>query len=177
MFFTLRDIRKAALRIPILAALVWLSAGCKAKLPNQLASDSGVAIGCTIYADQLIAFNPPGGEGGSDDGNMALGAPDGVGVPMSTNAVLTVAFLGLGSMVDQSGDDLLIHGTLAADAEIAVYVGFGEGPKEFSGGLTGTKSGIDFEIATARSVSYIELVGISGSGTIDAFESLQTACP
>lgn len=177
MFFTLRDFRKAARRVPILAGLVWLGVGCKAELPQQVALDAGVTKPCSVYADQLVAFNPAGGEGGSELGNKVLGAPDDDGVPLATNGVLTVAFLGLGSIVDKSGDDLRVHGTFDAGSEIAVYVGFGDSERSFSGSLTSTGSTVDFATATERSVSYVELVGITGTATIDAFESLQTLCP
>ncbi len=155
---------------------MWLSAGCKADLPNQVASDAGVVVACTVYADKLVAFNPADSEGGSELGVKALGPPDSDGVSLTTNAVLTVAFLGLGGIIDQTGDDLLIHSTLGAGAEVAVYVGFGEGDKEFSGSLTASDGQIDISTAGARIVSYVELVSISGETTVDAFESLRTVC-
>jgi hypothetical protein len=177
VFFTLRDFRKAAARIPILAGLVWLGAGCKADLPKQVALDAGVDRPCSVYADLLVAFNPPGSEGGSELGAKALGPPDGDSVPIATNAVLTLAFLGLGGIVDETGDDLQVHGSFGAGAEIAVYVGFGEGQREFSGSLTSASSTIDIATASAGTVSYVEMVGIAGSGTVDALESLKTLCP
>jgi hypothetical protein len=177
VFFTLRDFRKAARRVPILAGLVWLGVACKAELPQQVALDAGVAKPCSVYADQLVAFNPAGGEGGSELGSKALAAPDADGVPLSTNGVLTVAFLGLGGIVDKIGDDLQVHGSFDAGSEIAVYVGFGEGEREFSGSLSSTGSSIDVATASAGTVSYVELVGITGTASIDAFESLQTSCP
>lgn len=162
--------------IPILAGLVWFGGACKAELPDQVALDAGVVTPCSIHADQLVAYNPAGDEGGSDSGAKALGAPDGDSVPLSTNAVLTVAFLGLGGVVDETGDDLLIHSSVGAGAEIAVYVGFGAGDLEFSGSLTSMGSNIDIATASAGTVSYVQLVGIAGDATIDAFESLQTKC-
>lgn len=110
-------------------------------------------------------------------GTKALAAPDGDVVPLTTNGVLTVAFLGLGGIIDEIGADLRVHGSFDAGSEIAVYVGFGEGEHSFSGSLTSTGSTIDLETASASAVSYVELVGITGTATIDAFESLQTSCP
>lgn len=173
----MRDFGKAVATIPILAGLVWLGAGCKADLPEQVALDAGLDRPCSVYADLLVAFNPPGNEGGSELGSKALGPPDGESVPIGSNAVLTVAFLGLGGIVNETGDDLQVHGTFGAETEIAVYVGFGEGGREFSGSLTSASSTIDIATASAGTVSYVEMVGIAGSATVDALESLQTLCP
>lgn len=160
---------------------MWLSAGaCKADLPKQVALDAGVDTPCSIFADQLVAFNPPGAEGGSDLGSKALGAPDADGVPLATNAVLTVAFLGLGAIEDDERpgiNDLQVHGTYGPATSIAVYVGYGEDNMEFSGNLGASSDVIDFGTAQVSLVSYVQLVGLEGEATIDAFESLSTPCP
>ena len=164
---------------------MWFSAGaCKADLPKQVTSDAGVDTPCSIYADQLVAFNPAGAEGGSELGLKALAAPDGDGVVLATNAVLTVAFLGLGAIEDDERigiDDLRVHGTYGPSTKVALYVGFGDGDMEFSGNVGNTPDGpddlIDFGIAQVSLVSYVQLVGLEGEATIDAFESLATPCP
>jgi hypothetical protein len=142
-----------------------------------VAQDAGVDLPCSVYADQLVAYNPAGSEGGSEIGNKALGAPDGDSVPLTTNGVLSLAFIGLGSIVDETGDDIQVHGSIGPGAEIAVYVGFGDTDPVFSGSLTSEGSNIDISIASASTVSYVQLVGIAGEATIDALESLQTLCP
>lgn len=155
---------------------MWLSGACKAELPDQVAQDAGIDTPCSIHADQLIAYNPAGSEGGSEIGNKALGAPDGDTLSLTTNGVLTVAFVGLGGVVDESGDDLQVHGTFGPGTEVAVYVGFGDGDLEFSGSLTSEGSNIDLATSTISLVSYFQLVGIAGEATIDAFQALQTPC-
>ncbi len=160
---------------------MWLSGGaCKADLPKQVTLDAGVIAPCSIYADQLVAFNPAGAEGGSEIGSKALAAPDTEFVPLATNGVLTVAFLGLGAIEDDEGPgvaDLRVHGSYGAGTEIAVYVGNGEGDMEFSGNLGAGADLIDFATARVSLVSYVQLVGITGEATIDALESLSTPCP
>ena len=166
--------------VPILTAL-WLSWGCKAELPQQLANDASGVFPCTVFADQLISYTPPGTEGGSELGLKTLGAPDDDGVVVATDAVLTVGFLGLGSIVDQPGKDIRVHGTLASGSEVAVYVGSSdaEGADSdyvFSGSLSPDDMDIDLSVATARTATSVQLVGIAGQATIDAFEALQTGC-
>ena len=130
---------------------------------------------CSTHADLLVAYNPEGSEGGSVEGEKALGPPDGVGVPLTANAVLTVAFVGLGSIIDRPGNDLEVHGVFDAGAELAVYVGFGDGDLVYSGSL-GESNLIDFAKGSAGTVSFVQIVGLQGSANIDALESLQTGC-
>lgn len=164
--------------VPILAAAVWQAGACKAELPDQVALDAGLDTPCTVHADQLVAYNPAGSEGGSDIGSRALGPPDGETVPLVANSVLTVAFLGLGGIIDDmnNDDDLAIHGTVSPGSEVAVYVGFGEDQLEFSGSLTPDNLSIDLSTASVSIASFVQLVGISGNASVDAFESLQTVC-
>ena len=156
-------------------ALVWLAGACKTELPTQVALDAGISTPCSTYADLLVAYNPEGSEGGSVEGEKALGPPDGQGVPLTANAVLTVAFVGLGSIIDEPGNDLQVHGTFDAGAKLAVYVGFGDGDLVYSGPL-GESNLIDFATGTARTVSFVRIVGLQGTANIDALESLQTGC-
>lgn len=140
----------------------------------QLAEDASVTFPCSTYADYLVAYNPAGTEGGSDLGSKALGAPDLDVVALSANSTLTVAFLGLGGIVDQNGQDLAVHGTV--DGEVAVYVGQDETDLVFSGSLTADELTVDVSIASAATVSFVRLVGIAGEASIDAFEAVQTVC-
>ncbi len=162
--------------VPILVAL-GTGLGCKAELPNQLANDASGDFPCTVFADQLISYNPPGTEGGSELGAKTLGAPDGETVVLAKDAVLTVAFLGLGSIIERDGNDVRVHGMLDPGAEVVVYVASTDGSFVYSGGLSPETMAIDISVAAARTAASIQLVGISGQATIDAFESLQTTCP
>ncbi len=162
--------------VPILAAL-WPSLGCKADLPMQLANDASGDFPCTVFADQLISYNPPGTEGGSELGGKTLGAPDGETVILEKDAVLTVAFVGLGSVVERSGNDVQVHGGLDPGAQVAVYVATTDGGFVYSGSLGPDAMAIDISVAAARTAASIQLIGIEGQATIDAFESLQTTCP
>ena len=161
--------------VPILIAL-WLGSACKADLPQQLASDASGDFPCTNYADLLISYSPPGTEGGSDLGRKTLGEPNGETVELATDAVLSVSFLGLGSIVDQQGADIRVHGTLDAGTEVAVYVASADGEFVYSGSLVPGEADVDLSVGTARTAVSIQLVGIAGLATIDAFESLQTTC-
>ncbi len=157
--------------LPILAVL---AGGCKAELPMQLAQDASTSFPCTIYADYLVSYNPAGTEGGSDLGAKTLGAPDGEVVSLAANSTLTVAFLGLGGIVDQDGNDILIDGTVAG--ELAAYVGSSPDDMVFAGSLSATTLTIDISTALLTSASYLRLVGLSGDASIDAFEAVQTTC-
>lgn len=163
--------------LPILVAAVWPQGACKADLSEQLRNDSSVSRPCSVYSDQLIAYSPEGGIGGSELGQGAIGAPDGKVVSITTNAVLTVAFLGLGAIEEATGDDIRIHGSVGADAEIAVFLGFGDDDLVFGGSLQSGDLDIDIATGFLRIVSYIQFVGISGEASIDAIEALQTQCP
>ena len=140
----------------------------------QLAEDASTDFPCSTYADYLVAYNPAGTEGGSDLGGQALGAPDQEVVPLTPNSTLTLAFLGLGGIVDETGQDLTVHGTV--DGEVAVYVGRDETDLVFSGSLNADTLTVDVSVASARTVSFIRLVGIAGDASIDALEALQTPC-
>ncbi len=182
----MRDVRKAFEMVPACRPHVLLQCAvisccfqvsCKADLPQQVQSDAAVVIPCTPFADQLVSYTPAGSEGGSQEGGKALGAPDSDAVSVVTNTVLSVAFVGLGGIVDKTGDDLRVHGTMMPGSEIAVYVGSGSGDLVFSGSLTPESMNIDIATASAQTLSYLQLVGISGDSSIDAFESLQSLCP
>jgi len=161
--------------VPILVAL-WPCWACKADLPQQLANDASGDFPCTVFADLLISYSPPGTEGGSDLGLKTLGAPNGDTVPLAVDAVLTVGFLGLGSIVEATGNDVRVHGQVPGGTEVAVYVADTGGSFVYSGALAPDNQDIDLAVGTARTASSIQLVGISGEATIDAFEALQTGC-
>ena len=162
--------------VPILVAL-WLGSACKADLPQQLAQDASGDFPCTTFADLLISYSPPGTEGGSELGERALGAPDNESVEIVTDATLSVGFLGLGSVVNEPGADIRVHGSLSDGTQIEVYVAPVDGEFEYYGRLVPGAMDVDLTLGTAsRVVSSIQLVGITGQGSIDSFEALQTPC-
>lgn len=156
---------------------MWLGGSCKAELPQQVSSDAGLNTSCSLFADQFISYTSPEFEASSAEGIKALGAPDQMSVALGPNTVLTVGFLGLIGIKDEPGDDFLIHAVINPGSQVAAYVGFGENELEFSGWLTSDQNTVDLRIATTRSVSYLQLVGIMGTASIDAFEVLQGRCP
>jgi hypothetical protein len=162
--------------LPILAATALL-AGCKNDLPDLVAGDGSISSMCQPYADLLLTFRPPGSEVDSEAGMAALGAPDDTPVWLEVNAVLVVGFVGLGGLVDMPGDDVLVHSTAAAGAEVAVYVGTDPDDLRFSGSLTESNNLIDISTASATRAVYMRLVAVAGTTQIDAFEALQTPCP
>ncbi|MCP4445299.1 MAG: hypothetical protein GY811_08145 [Myxococcales bacterium] len=165
--------------VPILVAL-WLGTACKAELPEQLAKDASGVFPCTTFADLLISYSPPGTEGGSELGQRTLGAPNGDTVELVTDAVLSVSFLGLGSVQDRLGaDEFRVHGTFATNTRIAVYVAPPGDDFVFSRYIvSGEDENGEIDIAEARvsAATSIQLVGIAGLATIDAFEALGTPC-
>ncbi len=171
----MRNLRNGVGILPILVAL-WLGSACKADLPEQLANDAGGDFPCSNFADLLISYSPPGTEGGSELGLKTLGSPNGETVDISKDAVLSVGFIGLGSVVDQQGADIRVHGTFGAGAEVAVYLAPADDEFVYSGSLVPGALDVDLSVGTARTAASIQLVGIGGVATIDAFESLQTLC-
>lgn len=151
-----------------------LACGCKADLPKQLAQDADVIFPCTPYADFLVEFTPAGTEGSSPLGADALGTPDGTTITLTANSTLTIGFLGIGGIVDEDGADIQVHGTV--DGEVATYVGREESDLIFSGSLGADALTIDISTALVTSANYLQLVGISGESTLDAFETVQTIC-
>lgn len=172
--------------VPILSAGVWIlgasvvtlggSFACKADLPQQIVQDAGGPLPCSTFADKLLSYNPAGGEGGSELGVEALGPPDAKSVSLTTNATLGIAFVGLGSVTDKTGEDLLVHGTLGPGAQVAVYVTFADGELVFSGYLSPDVMTINLDTASAVSASFLQLVGIAGDAQIDAIEATQMTC-
>jgi len=160
----------------LVAALVLL-AGCSADFP-ALARDASINsdAGCTPFADLLVSFTPSSGIGGSDQGLEALGAPDSQTVLVDPNAKLTLGFISLGGVVDQTGNDLLVHGTGAAGLKVAAYVSADGVSFQYSGEINDTQMHVDVAVASASVVVYLRLIGLSGVLTVDAVESVQTVC-
>jgi hypothetical protein len=163
------------------ALLISVGISCTADRPN-LASDGGVDSQCTPYADLLVTFNGPGQTGGSDDGEAALGAPDGASVEIATGATLTVSFVGLGGVVNGDDDDILVHGNHVSGARVTVYARASqEQDFEFVGELEPDDGVVEYPVDLATgSVSLardLRFVGQAESLFIDGIESLSSMCP
>lgn len=168
MFFSRKTILRALLILAVLAC------GCKADLPKQLAQDASIDFPCTPYADFLVEFTPAGSDSSSPLGVNVLGAPDETTITLTPNSTLTVAFLGIGGIIDKEEADIMVHGTI--DGKVATYVGVEETNLNFSGYLTSEIPTIDLADALVTTANYLRLVGISGESTLDAFETVQTIC-
>ena len=84
--------------------------------------------------------------------------------------------MGLGSVTDENGADIRVHADVSPGAEIAVYVASIDGDFVYSGSLATGATDVDLSIGTVRAATSIQLVGIKGQATVDAFEALQTTC-
>ena len=177
------------LRTASLTALV-ACAGCKADVPELTDADDDPGDDCTLFADELVAYTPFDGSV-TADGVDALGMPDEVTVPVVADDVLTIAFIGLGGVEELDTEDELpapdirVHGTAEPGTEVTVYLSV-DGELFETAGTVGTPDDIDTErdldIDIADSVtltlaSYVQLVGVSGSLSVDAFEAIQSTCP
>jgi len=152
--------------------LLWT--GCTADTPALTDKDGSGATPCTPFADKEVAYTQ---NGQMADGQSALGAPDDIGVVLAHNDVLTVGFIGLGSVVDAGGDDIVVHGTGSETAEVTAYLSQDGESFEYAATLTADDRTIDLGDALLRVAIYVQLVGIQGSFTADAFEALQPRCP
>jgi hypothetical protein len=162
-------------RLVATTTVLWLLAGCKADLP-QLTSDGSIETECSPFADLLVTFTPAGETGSSSDGERALGPPDGEVVAIDTDSVLVVAFVGLGGVIDEEGDDILVHGSASEDGLAATYVSDDNQSFQYAGDLDADGLTIDLATATATVALYVRIVGITGVVSVDAVEALQTTC-
>lgn len=156
------------------ATVACLLSGCKSDLPELTDANDGVGDDCTPYADLVVAFTKAGGADGSAEAEVVLGAPDEQSVTVATNEILTVGFVGLGGVIDMDGTDIRVHGSTSGEA--AVYVGTTPSDLRYSGSLESGVSEVDIETATETLAIYVQVIGLSGSTTVDALESLQTVC-
>lgn len=156
-----------------LAIALVIVAGCKADLPELSDARGGLDAMCTTYADLLVDVLPT-----TLDGTPALRAPDGAGVTLGSNGVVTVGFVGLGGVADAPGTDLRIHATVAAGSMGTVRVAGNNMVFVYAGDLTPTSNEIDIGVAVALPVAvYVRVISVSGSITIDAIEATQATCP
>lgn len=170
-------------RLVLLLALATALAACKADTPPLSGEDDAVGDECTPYADQLVAYTPVAG-GSSDDGELALGAPDDQLVTVAADDVLTLGFVGLGGVteVEDLGPDIRLYGIAADGTEVTVWMSADGEAWETAGSAGNFDDNADLELDIADTASltvvvYVQLVGVSGQLGLDAAESLQTTCP
>ena len=170
-------------------ALALALTACKADLPRLTDADDDLGDACTLFADKLVAYTPID-ETVTADGDDVLGMPDEVTVPIVADDVLTVAFIGLGGVEELDTEDELpapdirVHGAAEPGTEVTVYLS-ADGELFEQAGTVGTPDEIDadrdldIDIAdgvTLTLASYVQLVGVSGSLSVDAFEAIQSEC-
>jgi hypothetical protein len=162
--------------------LISVGISCTSDRPN-LASDGDIVSQCTPYADLLVTFNGPGQTGGSDEGEAALGAPDGTSVEIAAGATLTVSFVGLGGIVNGSDDDLVVRGNHASGAMVTVFASIDPEGEQFTfvGSIEPeddvTEYPIDLATGSVSLARDLRFVGQAESLFIDSIESLSSSCP
>ena len=165
-------------------------AACKADLPRLTDANDDLGDGCTLYADELVAYTPVDTTV-TADGRDALGMPDDVTVPLAPDDVLTVGFIGLGGVEEEDTEDELpapdirVHGAAEPGTEVTVLLS-ADGELFEQAGTIGApddldpERDLDIDIAdgvTLTLASYVQLVGVTGSLSVDAFEAIQSKCP
>lgn len=163
--------------VPVLVTAVGIS--CSADLPT-IGNDGDITVECTPHADLLIAYTPPGSEEPSSEGEKTLGAPDSDAITLSTNGSLTVAFVGLGSIVNGDGADILVHATGVEGTVVNAYASATGGDDfEYIGELSGSIPGVgelDLATGSVSAATYVRLIGAGETLSVDAFESVSTLC-
>jgi len=166
---------------------VFVLEACTADLPQQEVGDASFIRPCSLFADKLFSLGHGGMSTEDNVGNNAenvLGAPDQKTISLTTDDVLTVGFLGLGSIVDQDGNDMLVHGSMDSIAEVAVYAQDAQGTFVFIGNITHfidnitpASMHIDLSVGRLRNATVFEFVGLSGNTQFDALEAIASRCP
>lgn len=148
---------------------------CNADKPSLSDAGGGDALPCSPYADELVAFTPGSGAP-SDAGESALGPPDGDPVLIDVDASLTVAFLGLGAVIDGEGNDIVLHATASEDGAAVAYVSDDGEEYRFAADLATDGFDIDLATASASTAAYLRVVGTAGTISIDAVEVVMADC-
>jgi hypothetical protein len=154
-----------------------LASACTIDTPELGDGGAGIPQECSPYADLLVTYTPPDASQRSpEEGERALGAPDGEGVVLEVDAVLTVGFVGAGGVEDGEDADLIVHATGDPGSEVTVYAAEAEGDFAFVGLLTPNEREIDLSTARIRRALYLRFVGTAGTMTLDAIEATRDIC-
>lgn len=153
-------------------------AACTADRPDLVAGDGSVVTPCTPFADLVVEYKPGGGDNDPAAAAAALGGPDDAGVAVGPDTVLTVAFVGLGAVIDADGADVGIAtvGLPAAGTAVTGYVSDDGETFHYAGDLTADATTLDLALSSVPSAGWVRLVGLSGELAVDAVEALQTTC-
>jgi hypothetical protein len=166
-----------AIAATVLAVAIASAAACTIDTPTFPDGGDGLPEECSRYADLLVVYTPPDQEEGSgEDGERVLGAPDGEGVELAVDGVLTVGFIGAGGIEDGDDEDIRVHASGDDGAEITAYVSEAEGEYVFVGVVTAEESELDISVSRARVALYLRLVGTAGTMTVDAVEAIRDIC-
>lgn len=153
-------------------------AGCTADRPDLVAGDGSVEVPCSPFADLVVEYKPAGGDNDPAAAAATLGAPDDDAVAVGPDTVLTLAFVGLGAVIDADGADVGVAVVgLPADGTVATgYLSADGETFHFAGDLDPDGTTLDLAIAGLASAGYVRLVGLSGELAVDAVEAVQTTC-
>lgn len=145
--------------------------GCKADLPPLTDAQRTLDTRCTgPYADLLVDTFPTS----LANATAVLGAPDSSGLSLVPNNVVTVGFIGLGSVTDAPGADLRIVGTISGSA--IVRVAQREMDFLYAGEINTNMPMVDIQVANVSSALYVRITVVSGSLVIDAIEAVHDRC-
>jgi hypothetical protein len=154
-----------------------LAGACTIDTPDFGDGGGGLPQECSPFADLLVVYTPPDASQRSpEEGERVLGPPDGEGVVLEVDAVLTVGFVGAAGVEDGEDDDLIVHASGDPGAEVTVYAAEVERDFAFVGLITPDDRGIDLSTSRIRRALYLQLIGTGGTMTIDAIEATRDIC-
>lgn len=154
-------------------AIVLAIAACKADQPALTDANKALDGKCIgPYADQLVDSFPQA----LANPMAALGAPDSVAVAMTQDAVVTVAFNGLGAVTDASGNDIRIHATVASGASGLIRVAGLDQQYKYCGTLDASTTEFDLGVSMLTTVLYVRVIDVSGSIQLDSVEAIHDMC-
>jgi hypothetical protein len=172
------DARAWATRACAFAVVAALGA-CVADRPDLIAGDGSLVDDCAPFADLVVEYKPAGGDNQPAAAAQVLGGPDDAGVALVLDTVLTVGFVGLGSVVDLDGVDIgvAVIGTPAEGALASGYLSADGESYAYAGDLGPASTTLDLALAGLSAAAYVRVVGLAGELTIDAIEAVQSSCP
>lgn len=131
----------------------------------MLALSGGLCWGVSSpWADSVVSFDPPDGSSPS----AALGAQDGLFVPVNAPKVLILAFDD-NRVYNGPGDDLWIYEATNCGAAVEVRARAFDGPCTLLGVVTNS-GGFDLADAGLDYVDFIRFVGLENSGECPGYD-------
>lgn len=161
-----------AIRAGAAIALLAVS-GCKADLPRLTDASEPLDATCTgPYADLIVDVFPT-----TLDASAVLGAPDGLSVALASDDLVTVGFIGLGTVTDAPGVDLRVHATFGTGASGIVRVAAIDRDFRFTGNLNESTTEFDLQVPDVNAAAYVRIIAVAGPLSIDAIEATHDTCP